>query len=392
MGRRRGNQEGSIYPREDGRWRAQITLDGRRLSFSAKTRRECQEWLKQIKKQIEAGLSYTGAHMRLDQYLGLWLTTVRENRRDKTFIQYRGLVKNYILPEFGSTRLRDLQPIRIEKYLNSKKEAGVGDRTCQLIYSTLHTALAAAVKKGLIGRNPMAAVDKPRVRNPKKKVVLSPEEIQRLMIQANQHRNAVLYHLALVTGMRQGELLALQWSDIDWQKSRLQIERQAQRVPRKGMVISPTKTEAGKRIVALGSITMARLEEQRKRILEEKEKAKDGWQEHDLVFPTPIGTLQDPHNLLKEFKELLSHAGLPPMRFHDLRHTSVTLVLNEVGAPIKEAQTRVGHASPSTTINIYGGPPTSKLDEIVAQSMDELITPVAIELHRNRTENDELQE
>jgi integrase len=98
----------------------------------------------------------------------------------------------------------------------------------------------------------------------------------------------------------------------------------------------------------------------------------------------------DPHNMLKDFKALLVKAGLPMMRFHDLRHTSITLVLNEIGAPIKEAQKRAGHASPSTTINIYGGEETSKLDEMVAQSLDELITPVEIKLHRNCTEEERL--
>jgi integrase len=86
-----------------------------------------------------------------------------------------------------------------------------------------------------------------------------------------------------------------------------------------------------------------------------------------------------------EFKRLLNKAGLPEMRFHDLRHTTLTLLLNEVGVPIKEAQRRAGYASPSTTININGGGTTSKLDEVAAQSLDDSITPLAIQLHLNYT-------
>jgi integrase len=92
--------------------------------------------------------------------------------------------------------------------------------------------------------------------------------------------------------------------------------------------------------------------------------------------------------LLKELKKFLVIAGLPIMRFHDLRHTSITLTLNEVGAPVKEVQRRAGHTNPSTTINIYGGEATSKLDEFVANSMDELVTPVKLELHRNYTKEE----
>jgi len=104
----------------------------------------------------------------------------------------------------------------------------------------------------------------------------------------------------------------------------------------------------------------------------------------------PIGTPRDPHNLIKEFRKLLTRAGLPTMRFHDLRHTSITLLLNDVGVPIKEAQRRAGHASPTTTLSIYGGEVTSKLDAIAAQQLDDLITPVRVDLHPNCTKQESL--
>jgi hypothetical protein len=113
----------------------------------------------------------------------------------------------------------------------------------------------------------------------------------------------------------------------------------------------------------LGQVTIDKLKAHQDRQQLEKAAAGERWQEHGLIFPTVIGTLSDPHNLLKEFKELLEKAGLPKMRFHDLRHTSITLVLNDIGAPIKEAQRRAGHASPSTTINLYGGEATNKMDD-----------------------------
>lgn len=380
MARRRGNQEGSIYKREDGSWRAQITLDGRRLSHSGKTRAVCQEWLKKTIKQIDSGLSFEGASLRLDEYMEMWMQTVKENRRQKTHIQYEGLLRRYILPAFGSHRLRDLHPIQIERYLNQLKADGVGERTCQLVFSTLQTALNSAVRKGLIGRNPINAVEKPRVQNVRTRITLEPDQVQRFLIAAQEDRNAVMYHLAVVTGLREGEILGLKWEDVDWGRSRLKVMRQVYRVPKVGMVFTTPKTQSGIRVLTLGTRAMEKLFEHRQRQKVEKAEAGERWQEMDLIFPSVIGTPLDPHNLLKEFKALLAKADLPEMRFHDLRHTSITLVLNEIGAPVKEAQRRAGHASPSTTMNIYGGEATMKLDEVVAQSLDDLVTPIQVKI------------
>ncbi|NLF50091.1 MAG: site-specific integrase [Leptolinea sp.] len=386
MAKRRGNQEGSIHYRNENKtWRAQITIEGRRLSHTGKTRSECQTWIKEMNKKIDSGLSLLGATMTFHSFVELWLATIKENRREKTFIQYRNVMNNHILPVFGSSRLQDLQPIKIENFLNQKKKDGIGDRTCQLMYALMRTALNSALKKGLIGRNPMYAVEKPRVREIRNKIVLEPEQIQQFLITSEGNRLSMLYHLAIVTGLREGEILGLRWSDIDWKKRRLCIQRQVQRIPQKGLVFSAPKTQSGVRRIAVGELTMDKLRKHKTNQELEKELAGFHWVENDLVFPSVIGTPMDPHNLLKEFKAMLKKAGLPEMRFHDLRHTSITLILNEIGAPVKAAQQRAGHASPSTTINIYGGEITMKLDEFVAQSLDEIVTPVEIELHRNCT-------
>ena len=196
--------------------------------------------------------------------------------------------------------------------------------------------------------------------------------------------------LASKLGLREGEIIGLKWSDLDWGRGRLKIQRQVQRIKGQGLVFSEPKTQFGNRVIAVGPITLEKLQEHREQQELEKAIAIQRWQENNLIFPTTIGTPRDPHNLLKCFKEVLRKAGLPDMRFHDLRHTSVTLILNDIGAPIKEAQHRAGHASPSTTINIYGGETTSKLDEVVARNLDELVTPVRFKLHPNCTKEESL--
>jgi integrase len=328
--------------------------------------------------------------MKVTEFVETWLATVETNRKPKTYIQYKDISKRYILPNFGSYRLQDLQPIRLEKYLVALRQGGLGERTVQLIYAVFHVFLESAVKKRLIGRNPMDAVEKPKVKSAKKHIRLDANQVQQFLIAAEKTRNGVLYQLEVQTGLREGEILGLKWTDLDWGKRRIKIQRQVQRLPKMGLVIAPPKTEAGEREIPIGLFTLQKLQEHRHRQQEERTVAGDRWQEQGFMFPSSIGTPMDPHNLLKDFKKIMLSAGLPELRFHDLRHTSLTLLMNEIGAPIKEVQRRAGHTSPITTISIYGGDTTSKQEESDAQKLDELITPVRIELHQNCTKEESL--
>lgn len=380
MAKRRGNNEGSIVKRPNGKYRAQVSIDGKRLSFTGATQKECQAWIRKTRDEMDKGLTYSGAIMKLSAYMEKWLLTVRENRREKTYIQYTDINRRYINPRFGETPLQNLRPLDIETYLTELQKNGLGARTCQIIYAVLHVALHVAVKKGLIGRNPMDAVEKPKNQQPAPKKVLNQEQVQQFLIAAEGERLEMLYYLAVVTGMREGELLGLKWSDLDWRKGYLKVSRQVQRVPRKGLVFSLPKTNSGLRTIAVGKGTIDRLKQHQNRQELEKAVAGKRWVENDLIFPSSIGTPMDPRNMLEAFKKVLENAGLADMRFHDLRHTSITLILNSLRVPIKEAQHRAGHASPTTTINIYGGETTTIADEQVAQDLDDLVTPVRFDL------------
>jgi len=140
------------------------------------------------------------------------------------------------------------------------------------------------------------------VKNPKAIVTLEPDQIQQLLIAAQGERNAVLYQVALVTGLREGEIFGLKWPDVDWDRRRLKIQRQVQRVPHQGLVFSVPKTQAGTRVIVLGEMTVDKLREHREKQLHEKAEMGGRWQENELIFPTIIGTPMDPHNLLKDFK------------------------------------------------------------------------------------------
>lgn len=377
----RGRNEGTISKRTGCKWRAQISLDGKRLSYTGPTRADCQAWLKSTTSQIDGGLSYRGATMKFGEFFETWLRTKNQNIRPTTQVLYRRMADKYILPAFSEIKLKAMQPHSIEQYLTGLQEQGVGDRTCQMIYALLHVMFGTAVRKGMLDRNPLEAVQKPKVKKPRRITILQPEEIHQLLISVSGHPNEALYFLAITTGLREGEILGLKWSDIDWQRGWLNIQRQVQFVDGKGLVFSEPKTQMGLRVIALGSVTLDKLREHKQKIDQKRLVAGSRWVEMDLVFPSTKGTPRDAHNLIKEFREVLAEAGLPSMRFHDLRHTSVTLVLNEIGAPVREAQHRAGHASPTTTLNIYCGSTTTKMDETIAQKLDDLVTPIQFELH-----------
>ena len=169
-----------------------------------------------------------------------------------------------------------------------------------------------------------------------------------------------------------GELLGLKWSDLDWASGVIYIKRQLQRVTGKGFKFSPPKTQAGRRMVQLGPETMRQLVDHRKR--QEIEQLRKGWKEHDLFFPSSIGTPTDQRNLHRYFKPMLKKAGLPDIRFHDLRHTAATLMLMN-GIPIIVVSRRLGHSKPSVTLDIYSHylPGMQKEAAIL---MDELVTPI----------------
>jgi integrase len=386
----RGRNEGSLFRKSDGKWRAQVSIEGKRLSYTHASKSECQAWIRKMTRQVEDGLTLKSTRMTFGEYFAIWIRTARQTLRPTTQCLYQRTADKYILPRFGHQTLKEMTPHLVELYLTELQENGIGDRTCQMVYALLHVVFASALRKDIIGRNPLDSVKKPKVRNPKSITILQPEQIHHLVISLKDHPNKALYFLAITTGLREGEILGLRWEDIDWNRSWIYVRRQVQRIDGQGVIFTTPKTRMGVRTLSIGPNTLDMLRKHRFAQSTIKEVAGTLWHEMDLVFPSNRGTPRDPHNLLKEFRSILDKAGLPRMRFHDLRHTSITLVLNDLNAPVREAQHRAGHASPTTTLNVYCGSTTTKTDEDIAQKLDELITPIEVELHPNAPERKDL--
>jgi integrase len=388
MAKRRGNQEGSIYQRSSNNWQAQVSIQGHRVSKSFPTQKEARLWIKKMLDQIDSGLSFPGVRMTFEEYLRDWLEFAKASIRPKTWLQYEGILRNHLIPTLGKIRLNELQPIQIQRLYAQKLNQGISPRTMQLIHGVLRRALVVAQRQGLIGRNPAKAVDPPRYSKGEMKV-LTDTQARQLLIAARGKRNELIYHLAVTTGMRQGEILGLKWKDIDWLSCTIHVQRQAQRINGMGIVFAETKTRAGNRLIQFGRETLKQLSAHRRR--QDIERMAKGWQENDLIFPSTIGTPLEQRNFYREFKELLKIAGLPDIRFHDLRHTAATLMLLN-GIPLLVVTRRLGHAKPSITLDVYGHYLPGMQSEAAAL-MDELVTPIAAELqqqNQDTVENDRL--
>jgi len=383
MAKRRGNREGTIYKRGSS-WTAQVTLEGHRLTKTFATQKECQAWIREVSNQIERGLRIDGAKMRVGDYLELWLENYQGAVRPKTHHQYRGVVYNHLIPALGKIKLNTLHPQQIQSLYSKLAEQGHSQRTIQLIHSVLRRALVIAERQGLIVRNPAKVVEPPKV--PFKEMqILDDNQVRQMMIAADGSRFEHLYYLAVTTGLRQGELLGLKWIDVDWASNNLHVRRQIQRVTGKGTKFSEPKTKAGRRMVELGSEALKRLSSQRKQL--DIEALLSGWQDQGLIFPSTSGTPADQRNLHRDFKRVLEKAGLPNIRFHDLRHTAATLMLIN-GIPLIVVSRRLGHSKPSVTLDIYGHY-LPGMQSTAAALMDELATPIAVKLQQTAASTSE---
>jgi integrase len=375
MARKRGQGEGTISRRKSGLWTAQVSVQGHRQSKYFKARREAQEWVDEMRSQIKAGLTFRGAQMSVAEFLDQWLGSIRASVRLHTLEQYRQIARQHIAPRLGQIKLKDLRPDQIQALYNAKLDSGRSPRTVLMIHAVLRRSLGQALRQGIISRNPAQAVTRPKVRRKEMKV-LTDDQARAFLSAAADTRYDVLFYLALQTGMRESELLGLKWCDVDWASRHLHVQRQLQRVPRRGLTYAEPKSAAGRRLIALSPTGITRLRQQLARLDEYRSLAGEKWQENDLIFPTRLGTPMHPTSMTKDFKLVLAKAGLPNIRFHDLRHTAATLMLQQNVHP-KVVQERLGHADISLTLNTYSHVMHGMQEEAAAK-LDEVLIPVDV--------------
>lgn len=369
---RRGHGEGSIFKRSDGRWEAQMTVEGsgagsignpgngggpkKRKSFYGKTRAEVAHKLATALREQELGLPIAREDQTVAQFVTSWLESVAPPvLKARTHQRYRELLTLHVVPTLGTVRLARLSPQQVQDLYSQKLAAGLASTTVNHLHMVLHRMLDRAMRLELVARNVSERVDAPPMRT-KAIHPLSRADVQRLLTAAAERNDRLqaLYVLAVTTGMRQGELLALRWSDVDLAHSTrpsLRVQQTVQRV-NGAFVLSSPKTPKSRRRIALTQAALSALVAHRARQVCERARAGAAWQEHDLVFPTEVGTLLAADTVRYQFWAALRAGGLQKVRFHDLRHTCATLLLGQHVNP-KIVSEMLGHATVAITLDIY---------------------------------------
>jgi len=374
MSRRRGPGEGSIYKRTDGRWAAQVDLgwesgERRRKTVYGRTRSEVADKLHALQQQLRDGLMVSDDRTPLATFLPTWLdTVVAPSVRPRTYESYASVVNNHLLPALGNKTVGKLRAQHIQQLLADKAAAGLSDRTVEYIWLILRRALTVAVRWGLVVRNVADVVTPPR---PTQREItpLSITEVGKVLDTARDDRLGAAVTLALTTGMRRGEILGLQWGDIDLTTTptRLRVRRNLQRIGGRLQTGEP-KSAKGRRTITLSNLAMAALASHRARQAKERLAAGELWQDHQYVFTTTTGSPVDPRNFLRSWHHILERAGLQRRPLHEARHSAASLLLSE-GVPLKIVQETLGHSTIALTADLYGHLMPDDTDK-VADAMD----------------------
>ncbi len=358
--KRRGHGEGSISLRKDGRWSAIISLEnGKRKTLYGKTRKEVRDKLQAALRQVEQQTFVGTSQQKLGDFLAQWLEdTHKYSLRPRTYERYDQILRLHLIPGLGHHTLQKLTPQHLQAFYKQKMEEGLSNSTVGTFHNVLHKALDTALRWGLVARNVSELVTPPRKEHYEIQP-LSIEQVQQLLKALPGNPLEMLFLLALGTGMRQGEILALKWQDIDLVRGTLQVRRVlthvAVRLRKEGQacfIETEPKTERGRRSLALPEVVLQALIAYQEQQAQQIQQSGKYWQQHDYVFCTKLGKHLTPNYVVTTFKSLLKKAGLPAIRFHDLRHTAATTLL-ALGVNPKIVQEMLGHTEISMTMDIY---------------------------------------
>ena len=383
MAKKRANGEGNIRKRSDGRWEGRYTAGyhpetGKRIikNVLGKTQAECKA---KLKKAIEE--SHALAVGRADEYtVAAWLRTwfdlyAKPHIRPSTMNYYHRNIEQHIIPAIGDIPLnklttRDLQKLyndlqsngRLRK-VQKKEKPGLSNSTVRGIHMMLHNAFERAVKERLIPRNPTEDCIAPKIQKFEMQI-LQPEHIKEYLNAANARGLLPMFYLELVSGLRKGELTALLWSDLDIQNRTIYVSKQYVKNPNGELTLSRPKTETSVRKVSIPQDAVDLL------IAEHGKHP-----ENPYMFPSPVtGEMYYPDSVVNLHKKILKDAGLPHIRFHDLRHTFATLALQN-GVDVKTVSSMLGHYDAGFTLRTYTHATRQKQDE-AAQTMGSFMAQV----------------
>lgn len=367
---KRENGEGTVYKRKDGTWSGQITVTAgskvKRKTIYGKTQKEVKEKIKQL--IMEADSTITEKGMTLEEWLHIWLREFKKrNLKITTYENYQLNIDRHIRgTELGETEIDRVTALQFQKFLNDLSENGRKDgkgamapRTVRYIAIIINGAMEQAYKNDLVSKNICKAVVLPK-KEKYEALTLSVDEIKQFLKEAKSDRLYALYLLEVYSGMRRGEILALHWSDINFEEKSISINKSLALVKdasngakyKNKLVLQEPKTSKSKRQIPINDTVISALNDHRKRQEDEKREFSDIYIDREMLFCKQNGDYLSPREFLRDYQKLLLKAGLEKRRFHDLRHSFATMLINANENP-KVIQELLGHSTISTTLDIY---------------------------------------
>lgn len=351
---KRGNKEGTIFKRTDGRYAGAITLDtGKRAYVYGKTREEAADKLAALQVTVRQGLPIPDQRITVGRFLEDWLEqTVKTSVRQSTYEAYAAYTRNHIIPGIGRTKLAKLTPQIVQAFLDDCEKKNLSPRSVNHIRAILRGALNKALQWGMVHRN-AAALASPRRLVHTEPNVLSAEQANQFLEYVADDEYGALYTVALTVGLRLGEALGLAWDDINFDQGTLRVRQAVQYSGGKTHLVEP-KSRTSRRSLTLPALALAALQRHKARedARRQDTKCPVPANPHKLVFLSRSGGLLNPSSATRRFQEKLTEAGLPKMRFHDLRHSTATLLLSR-GVHPRLVMELLGHSQISLTMNTY---------------------------------------
>ncbi len=350
---KRGNGEGSIYRRSDGKWVGALTEDGggRRVVYGA-TRHEADAKLQALRTaQADAQPLPRGRGITLEQFAPTWIDAVEASgRRAITVRRYEQLLRIHVRPRLGRIPLPRLLPEDLDRLYRAKLEEGLAPTTVHHIHAAIHRLLAHAERRGVVSRNVASLVDAPAIQGREMRT-LDEDEVRRLLEDVAGDRLEALYVVLFTTGMRVSELLGLRWRDVELGSGEIRLRSTLERYHRV-ISFSEPKTKGSRRRIPLARQATDALRRHRVTQAQDRLAAGPAWVDRDLVFTSELGEPVAYSTLRRAYRTHLRRAGAPDIRIHDGRHTAATTLLGR-GVHPKIVSEMLGHSRIATTMDLY---------------------------------------
>jgi integrase len=331
-----------------------VTDLAKRAQATGDTKTEVSRKLKAIQDRVNQGIAGRDDSGAFGTFAARWVCTSLEasDRKHSTKVLYAGLTRTHIIDsQLGKTPMSALRPTTVERFVTQLREKGLAPSSVRQIYTVARAIGDAAVRDGLLGKNPFVAVRRPKV-SAVEATFLQPDQIAKLLKQAETSRYAPLFEFLVNTGLRRGEALALRWNDIDLDDQLLRVRGTLARIDGDLKVTDP-KSDRSRRTIPLSAPAVAVLERVKERTKQDRRQARQLWQETGFVFVTDIGEPCDPRNALRALKAAADKADLKNIGLHTLRHSAASVMLSN-GVPITVVSQILGHAGISITVDVYG--------------------------------------